>query len=309
LEYRRLGRTGLNVSALSLGTVSLGIDYGIRAPDDFGRPAEDDAITVIRHAVERGITLIDTAPAYGDAERLVGLAVGGDSHVHVATKVAPAAVQAADPKAILASIESSLTALNRKVLDVVQIPNATRETIADGAVTRILLEARERGLVRFIGATVYEESAALAVIRSGTCDVLQIAFDIFDQRQLREVIPEAKAADVGVIVRSALLKGVLTRKAEHLPEELNKLRERAERARDDLAGRSWDRLTEMAMRFCLSEERVSTVLTGPRTIRELDASFAAEAAGQLDADTLAYAKKFAIEDENLLNPWRWPSIP
>ena len=311
MKYRPLGCTGLTVSALSLGTVSLGIDYGIRAPDDFGRPTEDDAIRVIRHAVKNGITLIDTAPAYGDAERLVGLAVGGDSHVHFATKVAPSAVQAADPKAILASIESSLTALNRNVLDIVQIPNATQETIEDGTVTRVLLDARKRGLVRFIGATVYEESAALAVIRSRAFDVLQIAFDILDQRKLREVIPKAHAADVGVIVRSAFLKGVLTWKAEHLPEQLNKLRERARYARDRLAGGSWDRLTEMAMRFCLSEQRVSSVLTGPRTVDELRASFNAEAAGSLDAETLALAASLAIrgEDEDLLNPSHWSSIP
>src|SRR6266850_5042565 len=74
VRHRQLGRTGLTVSALSLGTVSLGIDYGIRAPGDFGRPTENDAIKLVREALDRGITFIDTSPGYGDAERIVGLA-------------------------------------------------------------------------------------------------------------------------------------------------------------------------------------------------------------------------------------------
>ncbi len=112
-----------------------------------------------------------------------------------------------------------------------------------------------------------------------------------------------------MIVRSAFLKGALTHKAVYLPEELKTLRERAELARDRLADGSWERLAEMAMRFCLSEPRVSTVLTGARTLAELDAALAAEAAGPLDAEMMARAASLAIEDEALLNPSRWQSIP
>jgi aryl-alcohol dehydrogenase-like predicted oxidoreductase len=310
MKYRALGRTGLEVSELSQGTVSLGIDYGIRAPSDFGRPTEKEAIALIRSAVNNGITLIDTAPAYGDAERIVGLAVGGDSQVLVATKIAPAAVQAADPEAIEASLESSLVALRRKRLDIVQVPNATQEMIEDSAVTRVLVKAKDAGVVRLLGATVYKESAALAVIRSRVYDVVQIAFNVLDQRKLRQIVPEAHAAGVAVIVRSAFLKGVLTRKAEHLPEELSALRERAEEARDRLADGDWERLTEMAMRFCLSEPRVSTVLTGARTVEELSASLVAEAAGPLDAEMMRLATSLKIEDDDdLLDPSRWRSIP
>jgi aryl-alcohol dehydrogenase-like predicted oxidoreductase len=308
VKLRSLGRTGLEVGELGLGTVSLGIDYGIRVPGDFGRPTEDEAVRLIRSAIEHGITLIDTAPAYGEAERIVGRAVRGEGHVVVATKVAPSAVQAGDRLAIATSIESSLRALNREVLDIVQVHNATREMIEEGVITCALVDAKRRGLVRALGATVYDEPAARAAIDSGDYDVLQIAFDILDQRKLREVIPKAHASGVGVIVRSAFLKGVLTRKAEHLPEQLSALRKCAERARDDLAGGSWDRLAEIAMRFCLSEPRVSTVLTGARTVAELEAALAAEAAGPLDAETMARAAALAIDDDALLNPSRWPSI-
>ena len=79
------------------------------------------------------------------------------------------------------SLESSRRALKRDGIDILQIPNATLEMIEAEAITDALLDAKERGLVRALGATVYEESAALSVIRSGKFDVLQIAFDILDQ--------------------------------------------------------------------------------------------------------------------------------
>jgi aryl-alcohol dehydrogenase-like predicted oxidoreductase len=307
------------VSALSFGTVSLGVDYGIAAPEAFGHPSEDEAIDLVRAAVDRGITLIDTAPSYGEAERIVGRAVGRDARAIIATKVTFPSVAAADPRvgagghmgpplqqAVNASVESSLRALDRDVLDIVQIHNATREMIEARAMTDALLDAKRRGLVRVLGASVYDTDAALAAIRSGEYGVLQVAFNALDQRMMREVIPAANAAGVGVVVRSALLKGVLTPKVQWLPAPLGALRESAGRARDALAGGSWERLPEAAMRFCLSAPHVASVLTGARTLAELEVALAAEAAGPLDAATMARAAQLAIEDEGLLNPSHWP---
>jgi len=318
VRYRPLGRTGVTISALSLGTVALGVDYGIDAPGEFGRPSEADAIRLVQAAVERGITLIDTAPAYGAAERIVGRAVGRDPRIVIASKIIPPVV-GADPRvgpgghmgpplhaSITASLEKSLRALNRDVLDIVQIHNATRETIDDGAMTDALVDAKRRGLVRWLGASVYGEEAALAVIRDGRYDVLQVALNALDQRMAREVLPAAAAAGVGVIVRSAFLKGALTPKAQWLPDAMAHVREAAERARDVLAGGVWDRLPAAAMRFCLSAPHVASVLTGARTIAELDAAMAAEAADTFDAAVMAKAAQLAMTDERLLNPSFWP---
>jgi aryl-alcohol dehydrogenase-like predicted oxidoreductase len=303
VKYRPLGRTGLTVSALSLGTVSLGVDYGIRAPGAFARPAEEEGIRLVRAAIDCGITLIDTAPAYGDSQRIVGRAAGRDPRVIIATKVAPSHLTLSH---IRTSLESSLRALDRDVLDIVQIHNATREMMDEGAVTQALLDAKRRGLVHILGASVYGEEAALAVIRSGEYGVVQVALNVLDQRMMRTVLPAAEAAGVGVIVRSAFLKGALTPKAQWLPEALAPLREAAARARDVLVGGSWDRLPDAAMRFCLSVPHAASVLAGVRTVTELDEAIAAEAAGPLDASALAMAAQLALTDERLLNPSHWP---
>jgi aryl-alcohol dehydrogenase-like predicted oxidoreductase len=299
----------LAVSALSLGTVALGVDYGIAAPGEFGRPDDDDAIQLVRAALDRGITLIDTAPAYGDSERIVGRAVGREAGVLIATKVSPPSPSDAASgvaRIVAASLESSLRLLGRDVLDIVQIHNATRQMMDDGAVTEALVEARRRGLVRVLGASVYGEDAAMAVVRAREYGVLQVALNVLDQRMLREVLPAAAAAGIGVIVRSAFLKGALTPKAQWLPEPLSALRDAATRARDVLAGGSWERLAEEAMRFCLSAPAAASVLTGARTVAELDAAVAAERAGPMDDRALAAAARLAMTDERLLNPSCWP---
>jgi aryl-alcohol dehydrogenase-like predicted oxidoreductase len=308
VHYRPLGRTGLTVSALSLGTVSLGVDYGIAAPGAFGRPSRDEAEALVRSALDRGITLIDTAPAYGDAERIVGRAIANDARAIVATKVSlPSHPSERDRGAAVdASIEQSRRALGRDVLDIVQIHSATRAAIDDRAIIEPLLDSQRRGLVRVLGATVYDSAAALAAIASREYAMLQVALNVLDQRMMREVIPAAAAAGVGILVRSALLKGALTPKAQWLPEPLAALRRAASRARDRIAGGAWDRLPESAMRFCLSAPHVTSVLVGARTSAELDAALAAEATGPLDDETMAGAAALALDDDLLLNPSHWP---
>ena len=304
MKYRLLGRTGLTVSAVSLGTVSLGVDYGINAPGEFGRPDELAAIRLLREAADRGITLIDTAPTYGTSERLIGCALGTNRRVMIATNVTQP-VDAAVGPAIEASLAASRRALARDTLDIVQIHNATTEMIARGDVTEALVAAKRRGIVRFIGASVYGEDAALAVVNSGQFDVLQVAFSALDQRMAAQVLPAAEAAGVGVIVRSALLKGALTSKAQWLPDALEPLRAAAERARDLLAEGSWDRLAVAAVRYGLSAP-VPSVLTGARTSSELDQAIHAETEGPFDERTLAAAATLGLNDEQLLNPSYWP---
>jgi aryl-alcohol dehydrogenase-like predicted oxidoreductase len=306
LKYRELGRTGLKVSAISLGTVSLGLDYGIQAPGQFGRPDELSAIRLLRQAADRGITLIDTAPAYGTGERLVGCALGANARTIIATKVTPPADGMDVRAAITASLDASRLALGRETLDIVQIHNATVEMIAKGDVTEALALAKRRGQVRFVGTSVYDEAAAMAAVTCGQFDLVQIAFNALDQRMAANVLPAADKAGIGVIVRSALLKGALTSKAQWLSGPLERLRTAAEQARDLLADGSWEALPKAAMRFCLSFPSLSSVLVGARTSGELEVAVQAEAEGPLSERLLQEAARLGLDEEQLLNPSYWP---
>jgi aryl-alcohol dehydrogenase-like predicted oxidoreductase len=313
MEYRVLGRTGWSVSAISLGTVSLGVDYGIAAPGDSGRPADAAAVRLLRRAAETGINLFDTAPNYGESERLIGEALAGLSQCFVATKVSIPRGEdeqrlhgAAVRQAVERSLARSRVALRRNTLDLVQIHNATEEVIAEGAITETLLTAQRRGELRAVGASVYGAPDAMAAITSGCFDTLQVAYNVLDQRMATRVFEAARAAGVGLIVRSAFLKGALSAKARWLPDELEPLRRAASQATATLAAGSWTDLPAVALRFCLSSPHVASTLVGARTEAELAQSLAAAELGPLPAEALEAAYGLALTDERLLNPTYWP---
>jgi aryl-alcohol dehydrogenase-like predicted oxidoreductase len=307
LDYHSLGQTGLNVSAVALGTASLGMGYGIQAPGEGDRLAEEVVIRLLREATDAGINLFDTAPAYGKSERLLGQALGQCSDCYFATKVPIPKERHSSQirRAIHNSLENSLHALQRDVLDIVQIHNATVDVITHGEITDVLLGAQQEGKIRFLGATVYTEAEALAVIEAGHFNVLQVAYNVLDQRMTQRVFPAAMETGIGVMVRSALLKGALTARSQWLPSQLAALQQAAERARDILAG-SWQFLPQMALRFCLSARQVATVLVGVRTTEELRQVLIAVEDGPLSEESLARTADLALADERLLNPSYWP---
>ncbi|MGR3317973.1 MAG: aldo/keto reductase [Candidatus Anammoxibacter sp.] len=307
-----LGKTGLKVSSISLGTVELGMEYGIRRSEEFNRPDRNQAIYLLQYAIDKGINLFDTAPNYGVSEEIVGSAISNQQDCYIATKVSiPASngkmlIGAKLREGINRSIERSLRVLRRESLDIVQIHNATVGILNQDDVIDVLLRARKTGKVRFLGVSVYEVEEALAAINLGCFDVIQVAFNLLDQRMTQHVFPAAKAAGVGIINRSALLKGVLTPRVNWLTSELKPLSNATEKVINSFSI-SLEHLPELAISFCLSSEFVQTVLIGVSNKDEIDIAINAELNGPLDSDQLEMAGNFAMHNERLLNPSYWPT--
>jgi len=311
MQYRTLGNTGIRVSAVGLGTVSLGVDYGIDAPGEFGRPRESAAIELLEEAAERGINLFDTAPAYGESERLLGIALGDRPECIIATKISVPVDSNGERvrgtvlrDLIMASLEASLQSLRRDRLDVVQIHNATSDILSEGEIIEVLMEARDEGLVRHVGATIYTEGEALTAIETGAIEVLQVPYSLIDRRMESRVLGVAEKAGVAVLSRSTLLKGILTSKVQWVPEELRELRDAAEGIKRVLEC-SWDELPQMALRFSLSATGIVSVLVGVRTADELRAALEAEEEGPLPEGDTEATRPFTLSDEHLVNPSHW----
>ena len=311
MKYSLLGRTGLSVSNLALGTAAFGVEnYGIQEPGEPGRLSEGHAIALVQAAVASGINLFDTARGYGESEAVLGKSASGYPSCIIATKVGVATDTkdtAELTKTVMGSLTASLKALRRDVLDVVQIHNATQEMLECSEILNVLERARDMGKLKFIGASVYGEAAALAAIRSRRVDVLQIALNLLDQRMLARVLPEARKQNVGIIARSAFLKGALTERVKLLPESLRGLSEAADKMRESL-GETWDSLPGAALRFCLSTPGVHSVLVGLRSLSELESATAAHEAGALDGAVLKKAELFRLNDDQLINPSHWPIV-
>jgi len=313
MRYVSLGETGLQVSRLALGTAAFGIErYGIQGADEPPIVEKKEAIRLVRATIDAGFNLFDTARSYGESESVLGEALANESHCVVATKVSiPPDISvrsSADQScAVRKSLETSLRALRRDTLDIVQIHNATRDVLEKTEILGVLQCARQQGNLRFVGASVYGEDAALAAVGTGCVDVLQIAVNLLDQRMLCKVVPQAEKANTGVLARSAFLKGALTERARLLPPSLVALSGAANRLRDAL-GETWGGLPSVAVRFCLSLPGIHSVLLGLRNISELQMALEAEASGPLDDAVIHQTSTLNLTDESLLNPSYWPSL-
>ncbi|MGD0821534.1 MAG: aldo/keto reductase [Desulfomonilia bacterium] len=309
--HRSLGRTGLTVSAIALGTVELGLDYGIEAPGGYGKPSQQEAKAIVRMALENGINLFDTAPAYGESEALLGQVLDKSDAI-IATKVNIPRDEQGHVltgknlrRKLEASLATSIERLKRDHLDIVQIHNVTTVVLEQGEITEYLLQAKQQGMLRHLGASVYTVDEALAVIASGHFDVLQVAYNLLDCRMSINVFPSAQAAGIGIISRSAFLKGVLTDKWQYLPPALAGLKETVLQVRNRLDGSCME-LREAALRFCLSHEAIATVLVGVRTASELEQALVTARQGALTHELREKMACVRVNDEWLLNPANWP---
>lgn len=305
MEQRELGATSVRTSAFGLGTAALAVPYGAPQREREAPPRAEAAAAVAR-ALELGVRFLDTAPAYGDAEAIVGQAMP-PADCLIATKLAipPGGWSTLDHAAlrdhVRASAERSAAALGRRTIDVLQVHNATAEDVAREALPEALAELRAEGLVRLTGATVYGEDAALACI--GAFDLVQIAMSALDRRPEARVLPAARERGTAVVARSALLHGVLTPAGDRLGGPFAALRDAADAFR--VAARaSWEELPGAAVAWMAARPRVHCVLLGPRDAAELEALLdgAAWFSGVPDGD---WGAGLPVE---LRDPSRWPSL-
>lgn len=222
LRFREIA--GTSHSELTLGTVQLGLPYG--AVNDSGQPSATQAIEIVRTALESGVTTVDTARVYGDAEAVLGRALSGISQdVRIITKLNLAGIIEATPQKdalarVDASIAASCAALRRSTLDVVMLHGWEQRHAWDGAVWRRLLELQAESKIQSLGASVYHPCEAMAALRDPEIRYLQIPMNVLDWRWKEAGVDRAIAHrwDVAIYARSALLQGILAHPAERWPQ-------------------------------------------------------------------------------------------
>jgi len=305
---KKFGNMDISVSALGLGTVELGMDYGIAMPDERGKPESDDALNILHHACQNGINFFDTAPSYGHSERIVGEAFENFSFEKpvIATKINIPSGECNIREYVKCSIENSCLNLSTECLDIVQIHNATSDTFNDSAFLSALLEMRDSGIINYLGASVYDPENAIAVIDSKEVDLIQVAYNVIDQRMADDVLPEAHRKGIGIVCRSVYFKGLLTERAQYLPDSCSFLRDIAYRIKEELNFSSWSELSVYALRFALSNPYIDCVLVGVKNMQELQ--FALDIWKGMDClsyEELELAKSCRVDDEFWLNPSNW----
>ena len=313
MDRRSLGRTGLRVSALGLGTVELGMDYGLRVPGAHRRPTNADATRIIHAALDRGVDLIDTAPAYGEAEALLGRALEGRrDQVVLATKVmtqTPDGVGLEDEALahhMRESLNTSLRLLRTDCVDLWQIHQVDDALLAQAdIVAEVFAAAKQTGKTRCVGASTYGANLPLKALASNLFDTLQVGYSVLDQRQADRCFSLAVQKGIGIIARSVLLQGALTERGDYLPDPLTPLRERSQQFRRLVAEALPDWTpAQVALAFALNQSHIESVLVGVQTVEELEQNLRV-AEKPLAATVLDGLHDLRLDDADQLDPRWW----
>jgi aryl-alcohol dehydrogenase-like predicted oxidoreductase len=292
VNTRSLGRTGLEVSEVGYGAWGIGGTLWLGADDD-------ESLRALDRAIDLGVNFIDTALGYGDghSERLVGRVVRGrPERVHVATKIPPRSMTWPAPPGlepdeafpadhVRACTERSLRNLGLETIDVQQFHVWSDEWVGRGSWLDAVEELKRAGKIRFFGVSIndHEPENALALIRSGVVDTVQVIYNVFDQSPEDELLPACRDNGVGVIARVPFDEGSLTGRITPettFPEDDfrsdyfrgDRKREVHERVQAILAdlGAGDGAVAEIALRYVLSHPVVSTVIPGMRSVRHVE---------------------------------------
>jgi aryl-alcohol dehydrogenase-like predicted oxidoreductase len=262
MKKRKLGRTGLEVSAIALGGAPFGYVNRANDWDPWSANGRKIAMATVNRALDRGINYIDTAPLYGDgnSETLIGEVMKTRRHESVlATKV----WFELDRESVIDSVHQSLRRLKTDRVDIVQIHGRmyTPENyahIVNGGPLDALRALRDAGKIGFIGITTEEPWTVIPFLAHSAIDVYQVAYNIIYQGASRHFLIEAAKARAGVVTMRTMTSGVLQLAARYLAPEW-------QAAHD---------LYDASLKFVLADSRIHSGLIGMRWPEEVDRNVA-----------------------------------
>lgn len=311
MKKRVLGKTGIQVSEIAFGGVEIGMPYGIGVKGATDMIAEADAIRLLHASLERGINFYDTARGYGRSELIIGKAFEGRrSEVVLCTKCQhffheneslPGYAMLKD--IIEGSLSESLAALRTDYVDVFMLHQGNVDLLLNDDVSDIITKLKESGAIRSTGVSTYTPEETEIAIKTGVYDVIQLPLNLMDQRQAA-LFPLASREGTGIVVRSVLMKGVLSERGKGLHPALSDVQEHI-RLYDALIDSSTPDLPTLATRFALSFPEVSSVLVGLDRQEYLDNSLQAADGTYLSEKAMSAARSLAYKDPEFLNLQTW----
>lgn len=316
MKTRLLGRTGFKVSEIGYGAWGIGGSQWMGA-------GERSSLAALRKAIELGINFIDTALAYGDgnSERLVGRAVREMEarEIYIATKVPPknglwparpgiALAEVFPRDYIIESTGRSLKNLGVDSIDLLQLHVWNPEWIGREEWRRAFEDLKTSGKVRAVGVSIndHQPDSALEIINTGLIDTVQVIYNIFDQTPEEKLFPLCREKNIGVIARVPLDEGALTGKITEeteFPEgdfrnfyfRDDRKKQVVERVNSLITELEYpaEQLPELALRFCITNPAVSTVIPGMRSIENVAKNSTVPGQGPLPEKVLAILKRHA----------------
>ncbi len=305
-----LNWNGLKISRLTLGTVQLGMDYGVS--NKIGKPDAKEAFDILDYAKNGGITALDTSSDYGDSENVIGKYIRSkdSSPFTIVTKFsvdADSADELAVEKCIRKSVETSIERLGIESLDVLLSHNEEDILRHGDILPAILRRLKNEGLIRHAGASINTEAAIEQIVNNDVYEAVQLPFNMFDTARLNDgSIESLKNADKLVFIRSVFLQGLFFMQADNLPqgvlqyakEPLLKLRELSQREGMSIA--------QMAVDFVITTPGVSSLVLGVASSEQVDENLKLFDKPRISEQTRHdIIKLYKSIKPEVMMPWKW----
>ena len=204
----------INLSRIAFGAFKIGRNQNIKYASKYELPTEEETATLLNGVLDLGITLLDTAPAYGLSEERIGRHLSHrNNEFLISTKVGEAfhrgnSTYAFDHKAINASIDQSLSLLKRSLLDVVLVHSDGRDhdIITESDALETLSQRRDQGDIARVGFSPKSAAGAIAAIETGTIEVLMLEFNPEEQSG-QAALHLAAERNIDVFIKKGLGSG------------------------------------------------------------------------------------------------------
>lgn len=223
---RPLGNTGINVSALGLGTVKIGRDKGVKYPSGFTIPDDKQVRNLLSQARDGGINLLDTAPAYGSSETRLGELLTQRDQWVIVSKVGEEFDNDSgeshfsfSPEAVRLSVERSLRRLKTDYLDCVLVHSDGNDlAIIEQGTLEALNALKKAGLIRTTGMSTKTVEGGIAALAQA--DMAMVTYNLaYNDEQ--PVIDYAAANNKGILIKKAFASGHLADRSDPVQDSLN----------------------------------------------------------------------------------------
>ena len=257
---------------LCLGTVQFGMDYGV-----FNTPKKDSeyCISCLDYATQNGIDAIDTATAYGDAERIVGVFLSKKTisrdKLYISTKHLPNILddykQDDYVSVIRENLQKSLTTLNTDYVDAYYF-HSSRYAFQPELLEAISIMQKE-GLAKKVGVSVYYPDEAMACFGNSNINCIQAPYSIFDHRMKESGVFESGSENgFNIDVRTVFVKGLIRLKDDEIPDHLIKSKPILAKLDKICEETGYSRI-ELAMGYVKREKEINHLVFGVRSIEQL----------------------------------------
>ena len=277
---------------LALGTAQFGLDYGIS--NKIGKTSIFEVKNILQTAQNANINTIDTAPAYGNSEQVLGSTM--NTNWNVITKTS----QFISVNSVIANVKKSLQNLELKSIYGLLIHNV--DDIYQSNFSKLyqkLLELKQDGLVKKLGFSTYTPEQINNLLDNYNFDIIQLPINIFDQRLIQGgQLKKLKERGVEIHARSIFLQGLLLEKVP----QVNHFNPWQEHFNDYFSYLKNNKISKLssALNFALNLTELDKIIIGVNNATQLQ-----EIITHSQKNSNINYNNFAIEDENLINPALW----